>query len=136
MTKIYCCKKFCHSSIIISRNKSGLQYLLICICQLHTRLASALKDLQEEKQMNKCLLENQQVWQKKVTVLEGKVHDLTQNKEQVISQVLLNTVQIYTYRYMLCTQLKCIGSLCYKIGQKMYIYESSLTQMNTLIFCI
>lgn len=33
--------------------------------------------------MNKCLLENQQVWQKKVTVLESQVHDLSQNKEQV-----------------------------------------------------
>lgn len=51
--------------------------------------------------MNKCLLENQQVWQKKVTVLEGKVHDLTQNKEQVIFQVLLsleyNRTTLYIY---------------------------------------
>ncbi|XP_048728991.2 BRCA1-associated protein-like [Ostrea edulis] len=54
---------------------------------LHGRLTSALKDLQEEKQMNKCLLENQQVWQKKVTVLESQVHDLSQNKEQEIQEL-------------------------------------------------
>lgn len=68
----------------VNKEKQGLEKKC---SHLHSRLASALKDLQEEKQMNKCLLENQQVWQKKVTVLEGKVHDLTQNKEQEIQEL-------------------------------------------------
>ena len=51
--------------------------------QLHTRLTKIISELQEEKQMSKCLLENQQVWQKKVQNLESQVKDLTCTKEQV-----------------------------------------------------
>lgn len=50
--------------------------------------------------MNKCLLENQQVWQKKVTVLESQVHDLSQNKEQVgvfHFCLVLNQIKILIY---------------------------------------
>jgi hypothetical protein len=42
-----------------------------------------LHELQEEKDMNKCLLENQQLWQKRVTALETSIKDLTESKEKV-----------------------------------------------------
>ncbi|CAC5377539.1 BRAP [Mytilus coruscus] len=54
---------------------------------LHTRLTKVLSELQEEKQMNKCLLENQQVWQKKVQNLESQVRDLTCTKEKEINEL-------------------------------------------------
>ena len=70
------------------------------ILQLHTRLTKVLSELQEEKQMNKCLLENQQVWQKKVQNLESQVKDLTITKEQVSSGIkLLHLYQILCKKY-------------------------------------
>ncbi|CAG2194195.1 BRAP [Mytilus edulis] len=54
---------------------------------LHSRLTKVLSELQEEKQMNKCLLENQQVWQKKVLTLESQVKDLTCTKEKEITEL-------------------------------------------------
>ena len=43
----------------------------------------ALKNLQEEKEMNQCLRDNQQLWQKKVTVLEEKMEMDSQQKDKV-----------------------------------------------------
>ena len=50
---------------------------------MHGKLGKVLSELQEEKHMNKCLLENQQLWQKKVTALETSVNDLSLEKEKV-----------------------------------------------------
>ena len=58
------------------------QYTLI-IFQMHKQLKKALHELQEEKEMNKCLLENQSIWQHKVTGLETQIRDLAQTKDTV-----------------------------------------------------
>ena len=50
---------------------------------MHKQLKKALHDLQEEKEMNKCLLENQAIWQQKVTSLESQIRDLAQTKDKV-----------------------------------------------------
>lgn len=55
--------------------------------QLHSRLNKVLGELQEERDMNKCLLENQQLWQKRVTALETTVKDLSESKEKEISEL-------------------------------------------------
>ena len=50
---------------------------------MQRQLKKALHDLQEEKEMNKCLLENQSVWQQRVTGLEVQIKELTQMKDKV-----------------------------------------------------
>ncbi|XP_025089769.1 BRCA1-associated protein-like [Pomacea canaliculata] len=54
---------------------------------LHNRLTKVLTELQEERDMNKCLLENQQLWQKRVTNLESHVKDLSASKEKEIADL-------------------------------------------------
>ncbi|XP_053376205.1 BRCA1-associated protein-like [Mercenaria mercenaria] len=54
---------------------------------LQTRLKKALHDLQEEKEMNKCLLENQLVWQKRVTSLENEMKDFTAAKDKELQDL-------------------------------------------------
>ena len=58
-------------------------HILALIFQMQKQLKKALHDLQEEKEMNKCLLENQSVWQQKVTGLEIQIRELAQMKEKV-----------------------------------------------------
>ncbi|KAK7088267.1 BRCA1-associated protein-like [Littorina saxatilis] len=55
--------------------------------QMHGKLKKVLEELQEERDMNKCLMENQQIWQKRVTALETTVKDLTESKEKEISEL-------------------------------------------------
>ena len=50
---------------------------------MQKQLKKALQDLQEEKEMNRCLLENQAIWQQKVTGLESQIRDLAQTKDKV-----------------------------------------------------
>ena len=50
---------------------------------MQKQLKKALHDLQEEKEMNRCLLENQAIWQQKVTGLESQIRDLAQTKDKV-----------------------------------------------------
>ena len=50
---------------------------------MQKQLKKALHDLQEEKEMNQCLLENQAIWQQKVTGLESQIRDLAQTKDKV-----------------------------------------------------
>ena len=50
---------------------------------MNKQLKKALHDLQEEKEMNRCLLENQAIWQQKVTGLESQIRDLAQTKDKV-----------------------------------------------------
>ncbi|OWF44883.1 BRCA1-associated protein-like [Mizuhopecten yessoensis] len=54
---------------------------------LHSRLTKTLKELQEECEMNKCLQENQVVWQKRVETLEGQVRNLSIDKEKEIQEL-------------------------------------------------
>ncbi|XP_060558731.1 BRCA1-associated protein-like [Ruditapes philippinarum] len=54
---------------------------------LQTRLKKALHDLQEEKEMNKCLLDNQKVWQKRVTTIESEFKDFTTSKDKEIQEL-------------------------------------------------
>lgn len=52
---------------------------------MHKQLKKALNELQEEKEMNKCLLANQSEWQHKVTGLEVQIRELAQVKDKVRS---------------------------------------------------
>lgn len=45
-------------------------------------------DLQEEKQMNNFLRDNQEEWQKRVETLEGQIKNITEIKDKVISLCL------------------------------------------------
>lgn len=54
---------------------------------LQSRLKKALHDLQEEKEMNKCLLENQVVWQKRVTSLENEMKEFTVSKDKELQDL-------------------------------------------------
>ncbi|KAK7480039.1 hypothetical protein BaRGS_00028676, partial [Batillaria attramentaria] len=55
--------------------------------QLQGRLSKVLGELQEERDINKSLLENQQLWQKRVTSLETTVKDLSESKDKEISEL-------------------------------------------------
>lgn len=55
--------------------------------QMHSKLGKVIHDLQEEQDMNKCLRENQQLWQKRVTTLETTVQDLAQAKDREIAEL-------------------------------------------------
>lgn len=54
------------------------------ILQLQTRLKKVLHDLQEEKEMNKCLLRNQDDWKKQVLGLETEMKSFHSTKDKVI----------------------------------------------------
>ncbi|KAL3856749.1 hypothetical protein ACJMK2_011472 [Sinanodonta woodiana] len=54
---------------------------------IHGRLKKALQDLQEEREMNKCLLDNQHVWQKKVATLEVQIKEFNEKKDQEIQDL-------------------------------------------------
>ncbi len=51
--------------------------------QLQARTGKVLSDLQEERQMNKCLMENQQQWQARVGALEKDLKSISSEKDQV-----------------------------------------------------
>ena len=42
-----------------------------------------MRDLQEERAMNKSLLENQSVWQHQITELENRVKEMNEQKDKV-----------------------------------------------------
>ena len=50
---------------------------------MQTRLNKVLHDLQEEREMNKCLLRNQDDWKKKVQSLETQVKTSHTSKDKV-----------------------------------------------------
>ncbi|XP_041348267.1 BRCA1-associated protein-like isoform X2 [Gigantopelta aegis] len=63
----------------VTKEKQGLDKKCT---QYHSRLVKVLKDLQEEKEMNQCLRDNQQLWQKKVSMLEEKLELVSQDKDK------------------------------------------------------
>ncbi|KAK6170364.1 hypothetical protein SNE40_018774 [Patella caerulea] len=54
---------------------------------LHNRLTKALTDLQDEKQMNSCLRENQKQWQDRVAALESEVKKVSTVKDAEIKDL-------------------------------------------------
>ncbi|GFN84785.1 Brca1-associated protein [Plakobranchus ocellatus] len=50
--------------------------------QLHARTAKVLMELQEERQLNKCLQENQQLWQGKVAALEERLKSSSETRDK------------------------------------------------------
>lgn len=54
---------------------------------LHSRLKTVLHDLQEEREINKSLLENQSVWQKRVATLETQIQDFTASKDKELGEL-------------------------------------------------
>ncbi|GAB1598091.1 BRCA1-associated protein-like [Argonauta hians] len=55
--------------------------------QYHNQLSKVMRDLQEERAMNKSLQENQSVWQEKVAKLESHVKELSESKSQEIQEL-------------------------------------------------
>ncbi|KAL4223545.1 hypothetical protein ACF0H5_017016 [Mactra antiquata] len=64
---------------------------------LQSRLKKVLYDLQVEKEMNKCLTENQQIWKDRVTALEDQMKELStqRNKEVEDLKEQLRDVMFY-----------------------------------------
>jgi len=54
--------------------------------QLQARLSKLAAELKEEKEMNKCLSDNQKVWRERVSSLEKTIDVTIQQKEQVRCQ--------------------------------------------------
>ncbi|XP_005093000.1 BRCA1-associated protein [Aplysia californica] len=67
------------------------------LTQLHTRTEKVMSELQEERQMNKCLRENQQQWQVRVGALEKQLKEITTKKDQEVKdlQEQLRDVMFY-----------------------------------------
>ncbi|KAK3707696.1 hypothetical protein RRG08_050511 [Elysia crispata] len=65
--------------------------------QLHSRTTKVLAELQEERQLNKCLRENQQLWQGKVSALEERLKSSTETRDKEVSdlQEQLRDVMFY-----------------------------------------
>ncbi|XP_076452554.1 BRCA1-associated protein-like [Babylonia areolata] len=55
--------------------------------QMHGRLSKALTELQEEKELNRCLRDNQQLWQQRVDALETSVRDLSTSKDKEVEEL-------------------------------------------------
>ncbi|CAL1548415.1 unnamed protein product [Lymnaea stagnalis] len=55
--------------------------------QLTSRTAKVLSELQDERQMNKSLRENQQLWQEKTKGLEERLKQVSDKKDQEISEL-------------------------------------------------
>ncbi|ESO93398.1 hypothetical protein LOTGIDRAFT_206528 [Lottia gigantea] len=68
----------------VSKEKQSLEKRC---SNLHSRLTKALTELQDEKQMNKCLRENQSQWQERVGALESQIKDTTENKDKEIKDL-------------------------------------------------
>ncbi|KAL5016961.1 hypothetical protein ScPMuIL_006550 [Solemya velum] len=64
---------------------------------LHTKYSKVLTDLQEEKQMNGCLRQNQEGWQNRVELLEEQVKNITEIKDKEMKdlQEQLRDVMFY-----------------------------------------
>lgn len=54
---------------------------------LQTRLKKALHDLVEEKEINKCLLENKMLWEKRVGTLETEMKEFTASKDKELQEL-------------------------------------------------
>lgn len=78
------CRKYEHAIETLSKEKQTLDKKC---SQMQRQLKKALHDLQEEKEMNKCLLENQSVWQQRVTGLEVQIRELTQMKDKELTEM-------------------------------------------------
>lgn len=57
------------------------------INQLGSKLSKALTDLQEEKELGKCLAENQDLWSKKLSETENKLKDMITKKDVEIQEL-------------------------------------------------
>ena len=55
--------------------------------QMSTKLKKALLDLQEEKEINKCLRENQELWSSKFKEQEGQLKELVERKQNEINDL-------------------------------------------------
>lgn len=55
--------------------------------QYHGQLTKVMRDLQEERAMNKSLLENQSVWQQQITELEKKVKEMNEQKDKELEEL-------------------------------------------------
>ncbi|CAI9715616.1 BRCA1-associated protein-like [Octopus vulgaris] len=55
--------------------------------QYHSQLSKVMRELQEERAMNKSLQENQSVWQEKVAKLETRVKEINETKTQEIQEL-------------------------------------------------
>ncbi|KAL8591582.1 hypothetical protein ACOMHN_055549 [Nucella lapillus] len=55
--------------------------------QMHSKMGKTLADLQEERQLNNCLRENQGIWQEQVDSLEKSVKDLTISKDKEVGEL-------------------------------------------------
>ncbi|XP_074593828.1 BRCA1-associated protein [Brevipalpus obovatus] len=68
----------------ISKEKASMEKK---INQLSTRLGKVFTDLQEEKEISKCLGENQELWSKKLQETEKQLRSLIEKKDQEISEL-------------------------------------------------
>ncbi|XP_059177999.1 BRCA1-associated protein-like [Physella acuta] len=68
----------------VSKEKFSLEKK---VAQLTARTSKVASDLQDERQMNKSLLENQQVWQGKITMLEERLKQISDKKDQEIAEL-------------------------------------------------
>lgn len=78
------CRKYECAIETLNKEKQALDKKC---AQMHKQLKKALHELQEEKEMNKCLLENQSIWQHKVTGLETQIRDLAQTKDTELQEL-------------------------------------------------
>lgn len=68
----------------LSKDKTNLEKK---VTQMHQKLTKALQDLQEEKQLNKCLRDNQDLWQKKLSDTETKLTTYMATKDQEVDDL-------------------------------------------------
>lgn len=78
------CRKFESAIETVNKEKQTLDKKC---AQMHKQLKKALHELQEEKEMNKCLQENQLIWQQKVTGLETQIRDIAQTKDKELQEL-------------------------------------------------
>lgn len=75
--------------------------------QLQAKVAKLTSDLKEEKELNKCLSENQKLWKDRVGVLEKKIDVTIQQKEQEMKEL---QEQVRDLMFYLETQKKIADS--------------------------
>lgn len=67
-------------------NRQKLQIEKKC-SQYHGQLTKVMRDLQEERAMNKSLLENQNVWQRQITELESRAKEMNEQKDKELEEL-------------------------------------------------
>ena len=68
----------------LTKEKNSLDKKLT---QMGQKFNKALHDLQEEVQMNKCLIENQEIWQKKLQEVEQSLQQVKQAKDSEVADL-------------------------------------------------